>query len=145
MFQVEISPCTVDRDTVCGCRKNQYREYWGETGFRCLNCSLCPNGTVNIPCKHGSPNAAPRLVSVSRAGSPPCCALPLLALPLALGVRRVLSQLCCLSPCRPGETGHHLPLPYGLLSKRRQVHLLSRVSPSASCCALDWGGRMARF
>ncbi|XP_043736708.1 tumor necrosis factor receptor superfamily member 1A isoform X2 [Cervus elaphus] len=51
MFQVEISPCTVDRDTVCGCRKNQYREYWGETGFRCLNCSLCPNGTVNIPCQ----------------------------------------------------------------------------------------------
>uniref|UniRef100_A0A8C6FRP1 TNF receptor superfamily member 1A n=1 Tax=Moschus moschiferus TaxID=68415 RepID=A0A8C6FRP1_MOSMO len=51
MFQVEISPCTVDRDTVCGCRKNQYRKYWGETGFRCLNCSLCPNGTVNIPCQ----------------------------------------------------------------------------------------------
>nr|XP_014337561.1 PREDICTED: tumor necrosis factor receptor superfamily member 1A [Bos mutus] len=51
MFQVEISPCVVDRDTVCGCRKNQYREYWGETGFRCLNCSLCPNGTVNIPCQ----------------------------------------------------------------------------------------------
>lgn len=73
MFQVEISPCVVDRDTVCGCRKNQYREYWGETGFRCLNCSLCPNGTVNIPCKHGSPNPAPRPISVSRGGSSPCC------------------------------------------------------------------------
>ena len=51
--------------------------------------------------------------------------LPLLALPLALRVRGVLFQLCGLSPHRPGETGHHLPLPYGLLSKRRQVHLLS--------------------
>ncbi|XP_057557403.1 tumor necrosis factor receptor superfamily member 1A isoform X2 [Hippopotamus amphibius kiboko] len=51
MSQVEISPCAVDRDTVCGCRKNQYRKYWGETLFRCLNCSLCPNGTVHHPCK----------------------------------------------------------------------------------------------
>ena len=127
MFQVEISPCTVDRDTVCGCRKNQYREYWGETGFRCLNCSLCPNGTVNIPCEHGSPNPAPRPrpISISREGSPPSAPLPLPALPLALRVRGILFQLCGLSPHRPGETGHHLPLPYGLLSKRRQVHLLS--------------------
>ncbi|XP_047643724.1 tumor necrosis factor receptor superfamily member 1A isoform X2 [Phacochoerus africanus] len=50
MSQVEISPCTVDRDTVCGCRKNQYRKYWSETLFQCLNCSLCPNGTVQLPC-----------------------------------------------------------------------------------------------
>ncbi|XP_061062675.1 tumor necrosis factor receptor superfamily member 1A, partial [Eubalaena glacialis] len=51
MFQVEIAPCAVDRDTVCGCRKNQYRKYWSETLFQCLNCSLCPNGTVHHSCK----------------------------------------------------------------------------------------------
>ncbi|XP_058938367.1 tumor necrosis factor receptor superfamily member 1A [Kogia breviceps] len=51
MFQVEIAPCAVDRDTVCGCRKNQYRKYWSETLFQCLNCSLCPNGTVRQSCK----------------------------------------------------------------------------------------------
>ncbi|XP_026949041.1 tumor necrosis factor receptor superfamily member 1A [Sagmatias obliquidens] len=51
MFQVEIAPCAVDKDTVCGCRKNQYRKYWSETLFQCLNCSLCPNGTVHHSCK----------------------------------------------------------------------------------------------
>ncbi|XP_060023121.1 tumor necrosis factor receptor superfamily member 1A isoform X2 [Lagenorhynchus albirostris] len=51
MFQVEIAPCTVDKDTVCGCRKKQYRKYWSETLFQCLNCSLCPNGTVHHSCK----------------------------------------------------------------------------------------------
>ncbi|XP_059791143.1 tumor necrosis factor receptor superfamily member 1A [Balaenoptera ricei] len=51
MFQVEIAPCAVDRDTVCGCRKNQYQKYWSETLFQCLNCSLCPNGTVHHSCK----------------------------------------------------------------------------------------------
>ncbi|XP_037701498.1 tumor necrosis factor receptor superfamily member 1A isoform X2 [Choloepus didactylus] len=51
MDQVEISSCAVDRNTECGCRKNQYRKYWGDTLFRCLNCSLCLNGTVHLPCQ----------------------------------------------------------------------------------------------
>lgn len=51
MGQVEISSCTVDRDTVCGCRKEQYREYWSDTLFECKNCSPCLNGTVRVPCE----------------------------------------------------------------------------------------------
>lgn len=61
MDQVEISPCTVDRDTVCGCKKNQYRKYWSDSLFQCLDCSLCPNGTVHIQCERGSPHPSPLL------------------------------------------------------------------------------------
>ncbi|XP_054430677.1 tumor necrosis factor receptor superfamily member 1A [Pteronotus mesoamericanus] len=50
MDQVEISSCRVDQDTVCGCKKEQYRKYWNLTLFRCLNCSSCLNGTVQVPC-----------------------------------------------------------------------------------------------
>lgn len=50
MGQVEISSCTVDRNTVCGCRKEQYRKYSGDTLFQCVNCSPCLNGTVRVPC-----------------------------------------------------------------------------------------------
>lgn len=50
MDQVEISPCTVDQNTVCGCRKNQYQESLTDTLFRCRNCSPCLNGTVQISC-----------------------------------------------------------------------------------------------
>ncbi|XP_053413791.1 tumor necrosis factor receptor superfamily member 1A [Nycticebus coucang] len=51
MGQVEISPCTVDRDTMCGCRKNQYRHYWSENLFQCFDCKPCLNGTVVHPCQ----------------------------------------------------------------------------------------------
>ncbi|XP_045682386.1 tumor necrosis factor receptor superfamily member 1A isoform X2 [Phyllostomus hastatus] len=50
MDQVEISSCAVDRDTVCGCRKEQYRKYWSDTHFQCINCSPCLNGTVRVSC-----------------------------------------------------------------------------------------------
>lgn len=51
LFQVELSPCTVSQDTVCGCRKNQFRQYFSGKRFRCMDCSLCLNGTVTIPCQ----------------------------------------------------------------------------------------------
>lgn len=50
MHQVEISPCTVDRNTVCGCKKNQYQDYISDSLFRCQDCSPCLNGTVQISC-----------------------------------------------------------------------------------------------
>ncbi|KAM5262580.1 tumor necrosis factor receptor superfamily member 1A [Ctenodactylus gundi] len=49
--QVELSPCTVDRDTICGCRENQFQESSGGKLFQCRDCSLCLNGTVTIPCQ----------------------------------------------------------------------------------------------
>ncbi|CAO2606653.1 Tumor necrosis factor receptor superfamily member 1A [Lemmus lemmus] len=51
MSQVEISPCRADKDTVCGCRKNQFQNYLSDKHFQCQNCSPCFNGTVKIPCK----------------------------------------------------------------------------------------------
>ncbi|EGV98514.1 Tumor necrosis factor receptor superfamily member 1A [Cricetulus griseus] len=51
MSQVEISPCRADKDTVCGCRENQFQQIFGEKHFRCVDCSPCFNGTVAIPCK----------------------------------------------------------------------------------------------
>lgn len=51
MFQVEISPCRADKDTVCGCKENQFQRYLSETHFQCVDCSPCFNGTVTIPCK----------------------------------------------------------------------------------------------
>lgn len=50
MNQVEISSCTVDQDTVCGCRKGQYRKYHSDTLFQCTQCSPCLNGTVQVSC-----------------------------------------------------------------------------------------------
>lgn len=50
MDQVELSPCTVDRNTKCGCKKDQYRKYWDGNLFQCKNCSLCINGKKQIDC-----------------------------------------------------------------------------------------------
>lgn len=50
MDQVEISPCKVTQNTVCGCRENQYQETLGDNLFQCRNCSSCPNGKVQISC-----------------------------------------------------------------------------------------------
>ncbi|KAF6122245.1 TNF receptor superfamily member 1A [Phyllostomus discolor] len=50
MDQVEISSCAVDRDTVCGCKKEQYRKRSSATLFQCINCSTCLNGTVRVSC-----------------------------------------------------------------------------------------------
>ncbi|XP_008588159.1 PREDICTED: tumor necrosis factor receptor superfamily member 1A [Galeopterus variegatus] len=52
LHQLELSPCTVDQDIVCGCRKNQYRRYFNNNSlFECKNCSLCLNGTVHLACQ----------------------------------------------------------------------------------------------
>lgn len=51
MFQVEISPCRANKDTVCGCKENQFQRYLSDTHFLCVDCSPCFNGTVTIPCK----------------------------------------------------------------------------------------------
>lgn len=95
MDQVEISPCTVDRNTVCGCKKNQYRKYWNEDLFQCQDCSPCHNGTVQIQCEHGFPHPSPVLSAgvgpVLGGGSPPFCplpheaALPILPIPAVCG------------------------------------------------------------
>lgn len=50
MDQVELSPCTVDQNTKCGCKKDQYRKYWDDNLFQCKNCSLCINGKKQIDC-----------------------------------------------------------------------------------------------
>lgn len=57
MFQEEISPCKADKDTVCGCKENQFQRYLSETHFQCVPCSPCFNGTVTIPCEHHSPSS----------------------------------------------------------------------------------------
>lgn len=63
MGQEELSPCTVDQDTVCGCKKNQYQKHWNDDLFQCQNCSLCLNGTRQIPCEHGFPDPSPLLTA----------------------------------------------------------------------------------
>lgn len=60
LSQVELSPCRADKDTECGCRKNQFQsQINGPKHFQCQNCSRCFNGTVKIPCKHHSPKSRP--------------------------------------------------------------------------------------
>ncbi|XP_005084146.1 tumor necrosis factor receptor superfamily member 1A [Mesocricetus auratus] len=51
MSQVEISPCRADKDTVCGCKENQFQQFFSDKHFQCMDCSPCFNGTVSIPCK----------------------------------------------------------------------------------------------
>lgn len=63
MDQVELSPCTVDRNTKCGCKKDQYRKYWDDNLFQCKNCSLCINGKKQIDCEHHSPDPSPLLTA----------------------------------------------------------------------------------
>ncbi|NXG57662.1 TNR1A factor, partial [Hemiprocne comata] len=43
--QIVVSPCTPKQDTVCGCRKNQYRIGPSDL-FVCRNCSSCVNGII---------------------------------------------------------------------------------------------------
>lgn len=49
--QVELSACTVEQNTVCGCGPNQYRSGSDKHDFQCLDCSSCPNGSVNVQCQ----------------------------------------------------------------------------------------------
>lgn len=115
MHQVEISPCTVDRNTVCGCKKNQYQDYISDSLFRCKDCSPCLNGTVQISCEHSPPNPSPILTAgvgpVQGGGSPPFWA-----------------------PAPTGNTSHP-PVSCGLWE-----HLLSGTSPSPSWLSLCLSG-----
>lgn len=121
MNQVEISPCTVYRDTVCGCRKNQYRFYWSETLFQCNNCSLCLNGTVQISCEHGSPNPSPlsalgcphlRKKLSTSVPQPPDATLPLLPTPLkSVGPPPLWPSTLCPSWFSPSSLGCRAVLP----------------------------------
>ncbi|NXL86827.1 TNR1A factor, partial [Alectura lathami] len=43
--QIAETPCTPKQDTVCGCRKNQYRIGQDDL-FQCRNCSSCVNGII---------------------------------------------------------------------------------------------------
>lgn len=74
MGQVEISSCTVSKNTVCGCKENQYQKYWNKDLFSCQSCSLCLNGSVRVPCEHGFPHLSFLLTAgVSGGRSLPFC------------------------------------------------------------------------
>ncbi|XP_016281389.2 tumor necrosis factor receptor superfamily member 1A isoform X1 [Monodelphis domestica] len=54
MGQIEKTPCTISRNTVCGCGENQYQQSQGkeENGlFKCVPCNPCFNGTIQRPCQ----------------------------------------------------------------------------------------------
>ncbi|XP_042307618.1 tumor necrosis factor receptor superfamily member 1A-like [Sceloporus undulatus] len=47
--QIEISRCTPEQDTVCGCGLHQYQS-GGKSEFFCQNCSACENGKIRQHC-----------------------------------------------------------------------------------------------
>ncbi|KAJ7345281.1 hypothetical protein JRQ81_001231 [Phrynocephalus forsythii] len=47
--QITLSNCTSDRDTICGCGKNQY-QMSNTPEFFCKNCSSYQNGTIRQHC-----------------------------------------------------------------------------------------------
>nr|XP_034997131.1 tumor necrosis factor receptor superfamily member 1A-like [Zootoca vivipara] len=47
--QIEISKCTSEHDTVCGCGRNQYQSSHSDE-FMCKNCSACLNGRIRLSC-----------------------------------------------------------------------------------------------
>ncbi|KAM8924730.1 tumor necrosis factor receptor superfamily member 1A [Pelodytes ibericus] len=49
--QVMLSPCSAEKNTVCGCPSGQFQTLAGTT-FKCQNCSHCVNGKKLFPC-HG--------------------------------------------------------------------------------------------
>ncbi|XP_054858712.1 tumor necrosis factor receptor superfamily member 1A-like isoform X2 [Eublepharis macularius] len=51
--QVELTPCSVTQDTVCGCGSNHYRTT-NTPEFLCEPCSTCPNGTIWKECTTSS-------------------------------------------------------------------------------------------
>ncbi|NWR85393.1 TNR1A factor, partial [Furnarius figulus] len=44
--QIVEAPCTPKQDTICGCRKNQYKFDPESDLFQCRNCSSCANGII---------------------------------------------------------------------------------------------------
>ncbi|XP_073166011.1 tumor necrosis factor receptor superfamily member 1A isoform X3 [Lepidochelys kempii] len=51
--QITLSECTEKKDTVCGCLPNQFQKT-DSILFKCLNCSLCHNGTIRQKCTKNS-------------------------------------------------------------------------------------------
>ncbi|CAI5797065.1 tumor necrosis factor receptor superfamily member 1A-like [Podarcis lilfordi] len=47
--QIEISKCTSEHDTVCGCGSDQYQSSHSDE-FMCKNCSACLNGRIKLAC-----------------------------------------------------------------------------------------------
>nr|XP_028568932.1 tumor necrosis factor receptor superfamily member 1A-like [Podarcis muralis] len=47
--QIEVSKCTSENDTVCGCGSDQYQSS-RSLDFMCKSCSDCPDGRIQQPC-----------------------------------------------------------------------------------------------
>ncbi|XP_033029735.1 tumor necrosis factor receptor superfamily member 1A-like [Lacerta agilis] len=48
--QIELSKCTSEHDTVCGCGRKQYQSSHSDE-FTCKNCSVCPHGKIRLSCE----------------------------------------------------------------------------------------------